>query len=334
MILALFLVPVTTQAQRGRRTVKKQKVEEPVEDPRITQMRAATQQVTFVDSMVVDRKDFMAHIPLSPHVGKLSITQGLGTFTNEMGDRRLFTTVDSLIASSDFIANRWTEAQLVAGIGTAKAINPFLMPDGITLYYAQRSEKSIGKYDIFVTRYDSEKGVFLHPENIGMPFASEADDLFYAVDEFNQLGYFVTDRRQPAGKVCIYIFIPQQTRRLYNTEAYSEAQMRSLAAIGRIADTWTDKQERQEALTRLQTARSKLDSGQKSMRSPLSSELDKLRHQADVEEKALTLARNRFATASEAERITLSTQILQAEVQLEKLQTEIRDKEKQIPYEQ
>ena len=332
LLLGLLLFTLALPAQRRRRAVKKPVVEEPVEDPRITQMLASTQQITFVDSMVVDAKDFISHIPLSRNIGKLTINNGLCTFTSEMGDHRLVSMPDSSIASSDFIGNRWTDPVPIRGIGSEAAINPMLMPDGITLYYAQKGQKSIGGLDIFVTRYDSEKGVFLKPENIGMPFASEADDLFYAIDEFNQLGYFVTNRRQPAGKVCIYVFIPQQVRRVYQTEAYSDQKLRSLAGIQRIADTWTDKQERAEAVDRLKAAQQAVNKTQDFNKQGMT-ELDEMRHRAEVEEKTLTLMRNRYATASEGERVTLSIKILNTEQQLEQLQTDIRNKEKQIPYE-
>lgn len=90
-----------------------------------------------------------------------------------------------------------------------KSVNyPFMMPDGTTFYFAATGEESIGGYDIFVTRFDSESGSFLKAENIGMPFNSTANDYMYAIDEFNDIGWFATDRSQPEGKVCIYIFIP------------------------------------------------------------------------------------------------------------------------------
>lgn len=331
-ITLLLLFTASSQAQRrNRHAQQRQTIEEPVEDPRITQMLASTQQVVFIDSLVVSASDFMSHIPLSQHIGRLTQNAGLGTFTNEMGDHRLITTADSTLMSADFITNRWTEATPLAGIGSYPAVNPFLMPDGITLYFAQKSPSSIGGYDIFVTRYSIEDGSFLRPENIGMPFASEANDLFYAIDEFNQLGYFVTDRRQPEGKVCIYTFIPQATRRNYRSEAYSDSQIRSLAAINSIADTWTDQQPLQEALARLSAARNATAGNTATGQTAAQTELDSLRHQAAVIQKALTLTRNYYATASEAERMRLHDQILDAEQQLEQLQTEIRRREKQIP---
>ena len=337
LLTMMTVLTLTATAQRRGRVVNRPKVEEPVEDPRITQMRASTQQVVFVDSLVVPLNDFISHIPLSPHCGKLTQNAGpLGIFTNEMGDYRLQTiiTADTLpvIAGSDFIANRWTEPTPIEGLGEAAANFPFLMPDGITLYFAQKGEKSIGGYDIFVTRYDSERGLFLRPENLGMPFASEANDYLYVIDEFNQLGYFVTDRRQPTGKVCIYTFIPTESRRTYDTEAYSDEELRSLALIGRIADTWGNGADRQEALARLETARTTQNRVQHSALNPQNSEIDTLRHQADVLQKALTLARNYYATASESEQLKLRDEILNSERQLELLLLEIRQKEKQIPY--
>jgi hypothetical protein len=334
LLLALLALPATIAAQRSRRQPAKPKVEVPEEDPRIVQMRESTQQIVFIDSLVTDRETFMSLIPLSAHIGKLAqAANGLGTFTNEMGDHRLATREDSCIVSTDFIANRWTEPLPIEGIGSDKAVNPFLMPDGITLYFAQKGAKSIGGLDIFVTRYDSERALFLKPENAGMPFSSEANDLFFAVDEFNQLGYLVTDRRQPAGKVCIYTFIPQQTRRVYNTAAYSEQQLRSLADINSIADTWGNGMERREALERLALARSVQKTahgtGQKSK---MQTELDQMRHEADMLQQRLTLARNSYATATESQRRQMRQELLSSERLLESLQRQIRDKEKQIPY--
>ena len=336
--LALLLSFSASAQHKGRGgAARKQKVEEPEEDPRITQMLNSVQQVVFIDSLVVDADSYMSHIPLSPYSGKLTQQGGVGgTFTNEMGDRRLATVNNgghTTIANSDFIANRWTDPLPVDGIGDDAAMNPFLMPDGITLYFAQKGEKSIGGYDIFLTRYDSERGSYLKPENVGMPFASEANDLFYAVDEFNQLGYFVTDRRQPEGKVCIYVFIPKETRRAYNTDAYSHEQLQRLANISRIADSWKiDTGQRMEAQKRLETARTKGGLAKSAQHSNQLTELDKLRHEAEVLEKELTLTRNRYALASVSEREKMRDRILLSEQQLERLQQEIMEKEKTIPY--
>ncbi len=329
LLAALLLLALPTSAQRKQKVAKAPVKEAPEEDPRIEQMLSAVQKITFVDSTVVDAANFMSHIPLSAHMGKLEQKDGRATFTNEMGDLRLITTADGTIARSEYIGNAWTSPTPLANIGKTAAANPFLMPDGITLYFAQKGERSIGGYDLFVTRYDSERGTFLKAENLGMPFASTADDLFYAIDEYNQLGYFVTNRRQPKGKVCIYTFIPQTSRHTYQAEAYDEEQLRQLAAISRIADTWENKEERLEALTRKSKAKATGHVARLEETESMMSELDLMRYEAKRQRKALIELRQQYATANEEVKAALRTKILNAEQQLEKLMSDIREKEKQ-----
>ncbi|MDE6806912.1 MAG: hypothetical protein K2I98_00405, partial [Prevotella sp.] len=153
----------------------------------------------------------------------------------------------------------------------------------------------------------------------------------YAIDEKYQLGYFVTDRRQPEDKVCIYVFVPNTTRKIYQSEAYSEEKLRSLARIDRISDTWSNMTIRNQALQRLKAARSEAtgikSKHQTTDRKPVS-ELGNLRHQAEVLEKSLLLARNYYARASENDRQTLRGEIIKSEKELKTLQIEIRKKEK------
>ncbi|MDD5185401.1 MAG: hypothetical protein PHS84_09100 [Paludibacter sp.] len=95
---------------------------------------------------------------------------------------------------------------------------PFLLLDGITLYFASDGENSIGGYDLFITRYTPATNSFLKPENIGMPFNSPANDYMMVVDEQRKLGWFATDRNQPAGKVMIYTFVPNKYKIIIRSE--------------------------------------------------------------------------------------------------------------------
>lgn len=38
------------------------------------------------------------------------------------------------------------------------------------------------------------------------------------IDEAKQLGWFVSDRYQPEGKVCVYLFIPNDNRERVDSE--------------------------------------------------------------------------------------------------------------------
>lgn len=336
LLLIAIVLPAVCNAQ-GRKAVKKSKKEEVVEEnPLVTQMLAATQQVMFIDSMVVDKSDFYSHIPLSSECGRLMQKDGVGQYTTELGDHRIEAMLHpgdtaAYLATCDFIGGQWTEPVPVEGVGSDDANYPYVMPDGTTLYYAQKGEKSIGGYDIFVTRYNAENGSYLRPENLGMPFASEANDYFYVIDEPMQLGYFVTDRRQPEEKVCIYVFIPSASRRVYQSEAYSSEQLRSLAAINSIADTWGDGDERQKALERLQQARqafASLQLGNDSGEKPLSG-LDQLRQEAVKKRKALAESRREYTIATPEAKELMKQDILESEKELESLLLRIKQEEKE-----
>lgn len=338
ILLALAMLAPTASLAQRRKAVKKPKkaVEVVEENPLVAQMLEATQRIVFIDSMVVRKDDFYSYIPLSPECGHLQQIAGTGQYTNELGDHRLqalYATGDTAtyLAVTDFIGGQWTEPVPVKGIGNDDSNHPYLMPDGTTLYFAQKGEKSIGGYDIFVTRSNTEKGSFLRPENLGMPFASEANDYLYVIDEPRQLGYFVTDRRQPEGMVCIYIFIPSTSRRVYQSEAYTKEQLRSLAAINRIADTWGDGSERKKALERLAQARQAFTSHHENEinGSEQLTDLDKMRQEATKRRKALAEARKDYAIATPEAKAIMKPDILNQEKELEQLLLQIKQKEKE-----
>ena len=318
-----------------KRTTKKPKKEEVVEDPRLKMMREATRKVEFIDSMVVEKANFISHIPLSKECGKLMQKNGLGEYTNELGDRRLSAVFDNsdtvtYITTSDFIANKWSAPVQAKGLGEGASNYPYLMPDGTTLYYAQKGENSIGGYDLFVTRYNPDNGSFLRSDNLGMPFSSEANDYLYVIDEQQQLGYFVTDRRQPEGKVCIYVFIPSNSRQVYPSEEYSEEQMKSLSELRRIADTWGDKKEREAALDRFKRAKAEFAERMKGKESQTTlSELDKMRQEASNLEKWLAATRKTYAEASDEKKMAMREGLINSEQALESLLLQIRQKEKE-----
>jgi hypothetical protein len=268
------LLSMPIAAQKRKRITRPRPVpvvEEPQYDSRIMNMREMTQQIVIIDSIVTSKDKFLASIRMSAESGKLMTT---GSFyrnnqdgilhMNEMGNKVYFSQPDSRLLqlyTADKLGNEWSRPQRIEGIseGIDEASYPFMLTDGVTFYFAGKGEESIGGYDIFMTRYDSRSGSFLKPENIGMPFNSEANDYMYAIDEANRIGYFASDRRQPEGKVCIYIFIPSETRKTYNAGKYTEEQIRSYADITRIADTWGDGAERKAALDRIKSKYSAID---------------------------------------------------------------------------
>jgi len=367
-ILSLaFLLPLSLSAQKKRKRVRRKPVVEvPQEDPRITNMREMTQQILIIDSIVTDKDQFLSELRLSGDNGSLMKTRDfIGkessgyAFVNEMGNKAYFSLPDDSLRqqlfTSDLLGDSWSNAQPLKGLseGIIEASYPYMLTDGITFYFAGKGEESIGGYDIFLTRYDSHSGSFLKPENIGMPFNSEANDYMYAIDEYNRIGYFVSDRRQPEGKVCIYIFEPAESRQTYDTSAYSEQQMRDLAGITSIADTWGNGAARNTALARWKAIGSQKKNTTKEIdkttmlvindnhtytsandfkskeAATYYQQLVKARRQLAEENHQTEQLRKLYQQASSADKQSLKTEILNAEDHLLQLNQQIKALEKQ-----
>lgn len=236
-------------------------------------MLNATARVTFIDSLVVDKAQFLTQMSLSADIGRLmpcgesapglpgKAIHGLGLFVNELGDKAYYSLADSAgtlkLHYTEMLGDTWrtpTPLEGLAGLNGTQDF-PFVLTDGVTLYYASQNEEGLGGYDLYVTRYSLDEGSYLKPENLGMPFNSPANDYLYAVDEANDLGWFVTDRAQPEGKVCIYIFVPGDTRDTYTPLAFDDSEIRDFARISSIAATQKNTSEVAEAKNALQRAR-------------------------------------------------------------------------------
>ena len=72
-----------------------------------------------------------------------------------------------------------------------------------------------------------------------MPFNSPANDYMYAIDEVNRLGWFASDRYQPEGKVCVYVFVPNESKEVYDYETSDPEDIIALASLKEIRKTQT-----------------------------------------------------------------------------------------------
>ena len=257
LMASLLLLPANAQ----KRKVQAKKTPVVEEEPsKFDEMLDNTQKVIFVDSIVVKKQDFLQYYKMTTEAGTVmgynqffnSEDQPYSTvYVNQLGNKCWYAKSGRLY-TSDLLNHQWSQPAELEGLGTFQRTNyPYVLSDGTTLYFSAIGADGLGGLDIYVSRYDSESGKFLLAENIGLPFNSEANDYMYVVDDLNGIGYFATDRRQPEGMVCIYTFIPNQRRTIYSTDDFDEDTIRSRARIDRIADTWGDGAERQEALERL-----------------------------------------------------------------------------------
>ena len=75
---------------------------------------------------------------------------------------------------------------------------------------------------------------------MGFPFNSPFNDYMYAIDDFNDLGWFASDRYQPEGKVCVYVFAPNNSKRVYDYDTTDPALLTNVAMLNGIRHTWND----------------------------------------------------------------------------------------------
>lgn len=259
---------ISDLARRKRSTAEAEKLLEKSKNN--LRMLKGIEEVTIVDSIVVDKDRFLDAYKISPESGKLFMYNDFfqnkeeveaTVYETELGNKIYYGERQpdgklSILARNK-MQGEWGKGTLLpASINDSINANyPYVLTDGATIYYAADGEGSMGGYDIFVTRYNTNTNSYLMPENVGMPFNSPYNDYMFVIDEFNNLGWFASDRFQPEGKVCIYVFIPNSSKRVYNYEAIEPKQAVRLAKIQSLKDTWADRDAVADALKRLQAAR-------------------------------------------------------------------------------
>ncbi|MCM1518507.1 MAG: hypothetical protein NC117_07700 [Pseudoflavonifractor sp.] len=253
-----------------RRALKKARKEMTPEgedlDNRIQRMSTALERVekiVVIDSMAVDRDTFFKAYRLSPESGRLNSADILPkemkaadptvVYTSENGRYMAWAMPDDTdtprLMSSQLLADGTWDTPVPMGdeLGEGGDANyPFIMSDGITLYYANDGENSLGGLDIFISRRDNNG--FLQPQNIGMPYNSPYDDYMLAIDELTGVGWWATDRNRLDDKITIYKFIPSDLRINYPTD---EPGLLSYARLDNYRDTWEPGKDYSDLLAKI-----------------------------------------------------------------------------------
>lgn len=223
-------------------------------------MLERVERIEILDSMSVDSADFFNAYRLSAAAGRImppeavrragagSSTQTLSpAYMPQNNSELIWAATDSCGVFSLYSADILDDGTLdhtqplgdnLAGGGNASF--PFLMPDGVTLYFASDGENSLGGYDIFMTRQNDNNddgNMYYNPQNIGLPYNSPYNDYMLAIDEASGLGWWATDRNSEPDKVTVYVYAPSAMR--VNVSP-SDPDLLSLARLDNIALTRND----------------------------------------------------------------------------------------------
>ncbi|KAA6349031.1 hypothetical protein EZS27_003542 [termite gut metagenome] len=219
-------------------------------------MLKGIEDVCIIDSFVVDKENFLKAYKISEESGKLythkeffktSGNSEATVYETELGNIVYYSERgnDNTLSINTRIKMQdgWSKPTPLPNVinDSANVNYPFVLTDGITIYYASDGSGSLGGYDIFVTRYNSSAESYLAPENLGMPFNSSFNDYMYAIDEYNNLGWFASDRYQSGNKVCVYVFVPNKFKKTYNYESMKHKDIISLSQLRSLKETWKDE---------------------------------------------------------------------------------------------
>lgn len=362
--------PYLTKAVRAAQTRKQnwRDVQKVLEACRLgQQMLAGTEKITVIDSIVVDKKDFLAAYKLSEATGSIDyfakffgreLPEQSTVYKTEFGDKIYYAQPDSAnhlrLYTSDNMGGKWSTGVPLQGIGGmyTEENYPFMCGDGTTLYFASKGIESLGGYDLFVTRAGDDNTHYLKADNMGMPYNSPANDYMLVLDEYNNLGWFASDRFQPEDKVCIYVYIPNKSRVTFDPAKTDSETLRHAAALFSIKDTQIDPSIVQKGLERLATAGSQKKKVVKARdfslvindnltyttyadfksaeAKALCTEWVKSKKHFDNQLQSLTKLRSQYASGSQETKLQLAPSILQLEKNTEKLRQSLYNSEIQI----
>lgn len=329
----------------------------------LQRMQEKTEDVQVIDSIVIDRNAFLEAYSLSAESGELTPYSAFfksddeiasTVFTNQKGDKIYYARTSEksafTIYSQSKLLDAWGEEKALFTDNKHDNNYPFVLSDGVTMYFASKGYGSIGGYDIFITRYNTATNAFLSPEQMGMPFNSSANDYMMVIDETKGLGWFVSDRNQPDDKVCVYLFIPDPNRKRIDSENIEDASLlRRRAALTSISETWhtgsdyeplillahADMQEKKvvkqrdfEFIVNDRTTFYTLDEIKSYETKDLYSELLKINKQIVNLQFKLEDIRNAYTNGNASAREQLRPTILQAENQLYRLMAQAEEQEK------
>ena len=226
----------------------------------LLRMQKRTEDVQVIDSVVISKNEFLNAYSLSEESGTIIPYNNFFknendissvVYTNQKGDRIFYAR-----PSENETYSLYSQSKLLDAWGDEKALMsdnikdnnyPFVLSDGVTIYFASKGYESIGGYDIFISRYNTNTNSYLTPEQMGMPFNSPANDYMMIIDEAKGLGWFASDRNQPEGYVCVYLFIPDPSRK--RIEDIEDADiLRNRASLSSIMDTWKEGSEYSELI--------------------------------------------------------------------------------------
>lgn len=134
-----------------------------------------------------------------------------GTYFPDGSDRIIFSAPDESgvwnIYTSYKKDSTWSVPEFLSEniLSGKNDIFPILSADGKKLYFASDGMAGMGGYDLFCSIWDEDLNDWGLPENLGFPYSSTADDIFYYDTPDGRFTLFASNRSTSADSVRIYV---------------------------------------------------------------------------------------------------------------------------------
>jgi outer membrane protein OmpA-like peptidoglycan-associated protein/tetratricopeptide (TPR) repeat protein len=186
-------------------------------------------------SSEINSKAWETHASLSPDGNTLYFTSNR---EGGYGGRDIY-------MSEKLASGKWSKAvNLGPKINTEyDEDSPFILPDGVTLYFASKGHESMGGFDIFTSTL-SEDGFWSEPENIGYPINTTDDDVFYVPTKDEKHAYYSSAKEGGFGDMDIYklsIITPKKVVAHLKGIIFDELSYKPLIAKVELADAKTNE---------------------------------------------------------------------------------------------
>ena len=170
-----------------------------------------------ISSQIYDIDQINKGIELPTDNGSIKITFSIDSLSKQIKPESIYISsenVKRIVKMVDSIGNHKLECQIYvgdkwveSGVSTEEIPSdicfPYVFNDGITLYFSNKDENGLGGYDLFMSRFDTDKSKFFAPSLIGMPYNSPENDYLMMYNQKENITYLITDRMLDNGHLSV-----------------------------------------------------------------------------------------------------------------------------------
>ena len=81
---------------------------------------------------------------------------------------------------------------------------PMLTPDNMRMYFSSKGHRGMGGYDIYKSKFDTARGEWLDPSNVGYPINTADNDIYYFTGQDTMTAYYSSLKDFGVGDIDIF----------------------------------------------------------------------------------------------------------------------------------